>query len=75
MQGNCHSLDAFLRQTEDIFAPDRGICHTDIPAWSIGIQYADSTIVHYSGDGIFDGGWAPGGRELLDELFAALPLE
>ena len=50
-------------------------CNTDIPAWCIGIQYVDGTIVHYSGDGIYDDGWAPGSRDLLDRLFTALPLD
>ena len=52
-----------------------GICNTDIPPWCIGIQYADGRIAHYSGDGFFEDGWAPGGRELLDRLFATLSLE
>lgn len=43
----------------------------DIPAWSIALQYKDGMIVHYSGDGIGKGGWAPGCQELLDMLFKA----
>ncbi len=46
--------------------------YVDIHAWSIGIQYSDGTIVHFSGDGIGAGGWAPGAREVLDALFAAI---
>jgi hypothetical protein len=47
-----------------------GMGMSDIPAWCIAFQYDDGRILHFSGDGIGEGGKPEGVDELLDSAFA-----